>query len=147
MARLIDDKAEGADLVVPGGDKETSLLGFGITPPTACGDYLGEAAMLIGIDRRDHDPIARMVAGKGFAVTGAGFTGLERPAMDRLPGIRPAVAQGFFCLTALEPREEIGPGGCDSGPGGILLVPTSSRAQQGMDFGITVRRQVEPAMT
>ena len=146
MARLIDDEAEGADLVLPGRDKETALLGIRIAPPALRGDYLGEAAMLVGSDRRDCDPIARMVVGKGFAIARAGFTGLERPAMDRLPGIRPAVAQGLFSLTALEPSEEIGPGCRDSGPGGILLIPTSSLAQQGMDTGIAVRRKVEPAM-
>ena len=63
-----------------------------------------------------------MVAGKGFAIASAGFTGLERPAMDRLPGIRPAVAQGLFGLPTLKPREEIGPGGRNGGPGGILLI-------------------------
>ena len=91
MARLIDDKTEGANLVVPGGDKEATLLGLWIAPPSARGDHLGETAMLVGLDRRDHDPIARMVAGKGFAIARARFTGLERPAMDRLPGIWPVV--------------------------------------------------------
>lgn len=46
MAHLIDDEAEGANLVLPGGDKEATLLGLGITPSAPRGDHLGEAAML-----------------------------------------------------------------------------------------------------
>lgn len=122
MARLIDDEAEGADLVLPGRDKEAALVGLGITTPAPRGDRLGEAAMLVGIDRRDHDPVSPMVAGKGLAVARAGFTGLKRPAMDRLPDIRPAVAQGLFGLMAFKAREQIWPGRRDSGPGGILLI-------------------------
>ena len=92
MARLIDDETEGPDLVFPGGDKKATLLGLGIAPPAARGDHLGETAMLVGIDRRDHDPVFRVIAGKGFAITRAGFTRAQRPAMDRLPGIWPTVA-------------------------------------------------------
>ncbi|OIQ76568.1 hypothetical protein GALL_417540 [mine drainage metagenome] len=88
-----------------------------------------------------------MIAGKGFAIARARFTGLERPAMDRLPGIWPVVTQGLFGLAPLKPGKKIRPSGCDSGPGGIFLVPATSLAQQGMDLGIAVCGQVEPTMT
>ena len=139
MACLIDDETEGPDLVLPGGDKEATLFGLWIAPTASRGDYLGEAAMLVGIDCRDHDPVFRVIAGKGFAITRAGFTSTQRPAMDRLPSIWPTVAQGLFGLTAFKAREKVRPSGRDSGPGGIFLVPATNLPQQGMDLGIAIR--------
>ncbi len=51
MAGFIDDEAEGADLVVLGRNEEAAFLGNRVTPPAPRGDDLGEAGMVIRIDR------------------------------------------------------------------------------------------------
>lgn len=125
MARFIDDEAEGANFVVRRRNQKVTLLGSRIAPPAARRNDLGEAGTVIRIDRRDHDPVVGVEPGEGLGIAGAGLAGAQHPAVDRLPGIRPAVAQGFVGLPPLETREEIGPGRCNGSSGGVLFVPAT----------------------
>ena len=128
-------------------EERAVLLGLMLAPPAPCGDDLGETGMVVRIDRRDHDPVLGAIAREGLGIAGAGLAGAQHPAVDRLPGIRPAVAQGFLGLPTLKRREEIGPGRCNGSPGGVLFVPTARLPQQGMDPRVSLGREVEPAMT
>ena len=147
MAGFIDDKAEVADLVVLGQDKEAAFLGPLVAPTAPRGDDLGETGMVVRIDCRDHDPVVGVVPGERLSVAGAGLARLQYPSVDSLPGIRPAVAQGFIGLTPLEICEEAGQSRGNGGPGGILFVVSAHVPQQGVDLRVPLCRQVEPAMT
>lgn len=66
--------------------------------------------------------------------------------MDRLPGFRIPVADRLFRTSLLEVREELREGLGDGRPMAVLFIPAAIGTEHDMDFAISLRRQMEPAM-
>lgn len=72
------------------------------------GDDFREVRFVPGPDCQHHDPVAGILPVEAAAILFRGLAGLERGAVDRLPGIGEGVADGAVGAGVLEVGEEFG---------------------------------------
>jgi len=111
MTDGIDDESEPTTpgILVARHQKATLIVAG---PPITADDRhdLGHAGMLIGKDCRYDDMVCRMALIERPAVHGPAFTLGQLGAVDRLPFVRPGIADGLFCQRPLVSSEQIGEG-------------------------------------
>lgn len=87
-----------------------------------------------------------MLTLEGSAVLHGGLAGREGSAEQGLPLVRPAVADRLFGASALIGREVLGEGQRDDRPFAVFLLPAIIAAEARDYVGVSLRRQIEPAM-
>lgn len=132
MTDGIDDEAEpAAPGILNARDQEPTLIVAG-SPVTA--------------DDRYDDVVSRMTFIEGPTIPGPTFTVGQLGAVDRLPFIRPGIADGLFGSGPLVAGEQLRKAERHDRPLAIFLVPGGILAQQRMDFGIAIGREVKASV-
>ena len=120
----IDDEAEpAAPSVLVARHQEATLI---VAGPSITANYrhdLGHLGVLIGENCRYDDMIRRMALIKGAAILYPAFAFGQLGAVDRLPFIRPGIADGLVRRGPLISGEQVRKAECHDRLFAILLVP------------------------
>src|SRR5258708_6067558 len=146
MARNVDHEAEAADVIFVGGHEIAPLLG-GAAIAAERGDAFCHATMVIGADRRDHDPVGSMISLESLAILLVRFSRQKQTTVNRLPRIVMPVAAVSLGATPFVVGEQFRKRLRDSRPRAILFVPAATRAKGRVDLCIVRSIEMKTAVS
>lgn len=145
MPRWIDHEAMAPGIVF-GGRHEKPALPLGTPITTDSCSAFDEAGPMSGVDRRNDDPVAGMIAPELTRVLAVGFFCFQDDAIDLLIGVGFTMPQCLVGAAPLIIREELREGYGDLGPLRIFLVPAAGVAIGRMNESVALVVEMEAAM-